>query len=160
MQAKRYTKEQIIGILKEHEAGIKVADLVRKHGYRSKASIGGSQSTAVCRGRKQSGCASWRVSMHGCSSGWLKAEQEQGVASGCTRKKVVRPAARKRLAGQLVRIRRKALHYQVLRPARDAILVARLKALGEQYPRDGDWLLHSLLRAKGLGQNQKRTYRL
>lgn len=32
MKAKRYTQAQIIGILKEHEAGVKVADLVRKHG--------------------------------------------------------------------------------------------------------------------------------
>jgi len=32
MKGKRYTEEQIIGILKAHEAGAKVADLVRKHG--------------------------------------------------------------------------------------------------------------------------------
>jgi hypothetical protein len=61
----------------------------------------------------------------------------------------VRPAAAKRLAGylqqryaiserragRLVRISRKALHYRAMRPARDAALVARLKVLGEQYPR-------------------------
>ena len=32
MTGKRYTEEQIIRILKAHEAGAKVADLVRKHG--------------------------------------------------------------------------------------------------------------------------------
>ena len=32
MKRKRYTEEQIISILKEHEAGVKVTDLVRKHG--------------------------------------------------------------------------------------------------------------------------------
>ena len=32
MKGKRYTEEQIIGILKAHEAGAKVADLVREHG--------------------------------------------------------------------------------------------------------------------------------
>jgi hypothetical protein len=61
----------------------------------------------------------------------------------------VRPAARQRLAdylqqtytlserraSHLMRIRRKALPYQALRPAREAALVARLKVLGEQYPR-------------------------
>jgi putative transposase len=87
---------------------------------------------------------------------------------------VVKPAARKRLAGylqqvyaiserrasQLVRISRKALHYQAVHPTRDAALVARLKVLGEQYPRYGYLLLHSLLRAEGLVQNRKRTYRL
>ena len=32
MQRKRHTEEQIIAILKEHEAGMKTADLCRKHG--------------------------------------------------------------------------------------------------------------------------------
>ena len=33
MRRKRFTDEQIIGILKEHEAGIPVGDLCRKHGF-------------------------------------------------------------------------------------------------------------------------------
>ena len=43
----RFNEEQIIGILKEHEAGISVADLCRKHGvsdasiYKWKAKYGG-----------------------------------------------------------------------------------------------------------------------
>jgi putative transposase len=32
MQRKKYTEEQIIGVLKEGEAGAKVADLSRKYG--------------------------------------------------------------------------------------------------------------------------------
>ena len=32
MKRKRHTEEQIIAILKEHEAGVKTADLCRKHG--------------------------------------------------------------------------------------------------------------------------------
>ena len=32
MKRKRHTEEQIIAILKEHEAGMKTADLCRKHG--------------------------------------------------------------------------------------------------------------------------------
>ena len=31
MQRKRHTEEQIIAILKEHEAGMKTADLCREH---------------------------------------------------------------------------------------------------------------------------------
>jgi len=38
MKRNRFTEEQIIGILKEHEAGVSVADLCRKHGV-SDASI-------------------------------------------------------------------------------------------------------------------------
>ncbi|MGY4281585.1 putative transposase [Bradyrhizobium sp. LM2.7] len=47
MKRNRFTEEQIIGILKEHEAGISVADLCRKHGvsdasiYKWKAKFGG-----------------------------------------------------------------------------------------------------------------------
>ena len=32
MKQSRFTEEQIIGILKEHESGVSVADLCRKHG--------------------------------------------------------------------------------------------------------------------------------
>jgi transposase-like protein len=38
MKRSRFSEEQIIGILKEHEAGVSVADLCRKHGV-SDASI-------------------------------------------------------------------------------------------------------------------------
>jgi putative transposase len=32
MKKSRYTEEQIIGILKQHEGGVKTADLCREHG--------------------------------------------------------------------------------------------------------------------------------
>ena len=32
MKRKRFTEEQIIAVLHEHEAGAKAADLARKHG--------------------------------------------------------------------------------------------------------------------------------
>ena len=47
MKRNRFSEEQIIGILKEHEAGIAVSDLCRKHGvsdasiYKWKAKFGG-----------------------------------------------------------------------------------------------------------------------
>lgn len=47
MKRARFTEEQIIAVLKEHEAGVKTADLARKHGiseatiYNWKAKFGG-----------------------------------------------------------------------------------------------------------------------
>jgi putative transposase len=47
MKRSRFSEDQIIGILKEHEAGVTVADLCRKHGvssaslYKWKAKYGG-----------------------------------------------------------------------------------------------------------------------
>lgn len=47
MKRSRFSEEQVIGILKEHEAGIAVAELCRKHGMSSatfsswKAKFGG-----------------------------------------------------------------------------------------------------------------------
>ena len=47
MKRKRFTEEQIIAVLKEHETGMKTGDLARKHGiseatlYNWKAKFGG-----------------------------------------------------------------------------------------------------------------------
>ena len=42
----------------------------------------------------------------------------------------------------------------------DAKLRSRLKQLAERYPRYGYPTLHDMLRAEGLVQNPKRTYRI
>ena len=55
MQRKRHTEEQIITILKEHEAGMKTADLCRKYGiseatfYNWKAKYGGLEVSEAKR---------------------------------------------------------------------------------------------------------------
>jgi putative transposase len=47
MKRQRFTEEQIIAVLREHDAGVKAADLARKHGiseatlYNWKAKFGG-----------------------------------------------------------------------------------------------------------------------
>jgi putative transposase len=55
MKRKRHTEEQIVAILKEHEAGVKTADLCRKHGiseasfYNWKAKYGGLEVSEAKR---------------------------------------------------------------------------------------------------------------
>ena len=55
MKRSRFSEEQIIGILKEHEAGVSVADLCRKHGvsdasiYNWKARFGGGMDVSEAR---------------------------------------------------------------------------------------------------------------
>ena len=58
-----------------------------------------------------------------------------------------------RHACALVRLSRKAASYQPA-PRTDAPLVARLKALGEQYPRYGYLMLHALMKSEGLVVNR------
>ena len=47
MKPSRFTEEQIIGIVREHEAGAKTADVCRKHGISSATFYKGKASMAV-----------------------------------------------------------------------------------------------------------------
>ncbi len=61
MKKSRYTEEQIIGILKQHEAGVKTADLCREHGiseatfYNWKSKYGGMDVSEA------NGCGRWKM---------------------------------------------------------------------------------------------------
>lgn len=58
MKRSRFTEEQIIGILKEHQAGLSAADLCRKHGisdatfYRWRSKFGGMEVSEAKRPKR------------------------------------------------------------------------------------------------------------
>ena len=79
MKKKRFTEEQIIAVLKEHEAGMKTGDLARKHGiseatlYNWKAKFGGTDVSEAKRLRaleeengKLKRLLRWRACAHCC----------------------------------------------------------------------------------------------
>jgi len=55
MKRKHYSEEQIINILKEHEAGLSAEDVIRKHGiahstfHRWRSKFGGRDSSLMAR---------------------------------------------------------------------------------------------------------------
>ena len=96
MKRKRHTEEQIIAILKEHEAGVKTADLYsKKHGmseasfYNWKAKYGGLE---VSEAKRLKGLESENVQ---AKEALGRRHARQRRAQGSARKKMVTPAARR-----------------------------------------------------------------
>jgi hypothetical protein len=63
MKRKRLAEEQIIAVLKEHEAGAKTADLARKHGISEATFTIGRPSPAAWTSPKTSGSRRSRMRM-------------------------------------------------------------------------------------------------
>ncbi|WP_424447054.1 IS3 family transposase [Paucimonas lemoignei] len=170
---KRFTEEQIIGILKEAEAGAKVAELCRKHGisdatyYNWKAKFGGMTVSDAQR-LKALEAENARLKR-------LLAESmlDNAALKDIVGRKLVGPQAKRAAVSHLmaahemgvtracglIGISRSLYRYEAKRPA-DTELKERLCELAAQKRRYGYRRLHVLLCRDGWEINAKRTYRV
>lgn len=173
MKRKRFTEEQIIAVLREHEAGAKAGDLARKHGvseatlYNWKAKYGG-----IGRVRRQA--------PEGLGRREREAEEAAGRPNagslGTSRasvKKMVGPAAKReavahlqavmglseRRACSFVGADRKMIRYRSCRPP-ETELRGKLRDLANERRRFGYRRLFVLLRREGETSGVNRIYRL
>ncbi|WGF90759.1 IS3 family transposase [Marinivivus vitaminiproducens] len=173
MKKSRYSEEQIIGVLKEHQAGIPVSELCRKHGisdatfYNWRSRYGGME---VSDTRRLKGLEEENRKLKK-----LLAESMLDVATlrEALGKKLLRPGSRRafvnwameeksysqRRACGLIGLDPKTYRY-ASRRSDDAGLRARLKALASERRRFGYRRLHILLRREGIALNHKKLFRL
>ena len=133
MKRRRFSEEQIIGILKEQEAGAKVAELSRRHGisettfYKWKSKYGGLEVSAAKR------------------AAVVHARTVHGI--------------NERRACSIIRVDRSSVRYQSMR-GDDAELRRRLRELAAERRRFGYRRLGLLLAREGFLVNRKKLLRL
>nr|WP_163956599.1 IS3 family transposase [Sphingomonas insulae] len=173
MKRKQFSEEQIIGILKEAEAGAVVTELCRKHGmssatyYAWKAKFGGLEVSDAKRLRS--------LEEENARLKRLLADTmlDNAGLKDLLFKKVVTPAAKRqavahlratlrmseRRACMVIGADRTSMRYRSCR-ADDGDLRSRLCELAQQRRRFGYRRLHILLRRDGITINRKKTQRL
>ncbi|WP_443026492.1 IS3 family transposase [Sphingomonas sp. HMP6] len=173
MKRKQFSEEQIIGILKEAEAGAVVTDLCRRYGmssatyYAWKAKFGGLEVSDAKRLRA--------LEEENARLKRLLADTmlDNAGLKDLLFKKMVTPAAKReavahlqtalgmseRRACAVVGADRKSMRYRSCR-ADDGDLRSRLRELAQQRRRFGYRRLHILLRRDGMTINRKKTQRL
>ncbi|WP_433934507.1 IS3 family transposase [Brevundimonas diminuta] len=173
MKRARFTDEQIIGILRENEAGAKAGELARKHGvsegtiYAWKAKFGGMSVSDAQRLRALED-----------ENGKLKrlladAMLDKAALNDLLSKKLVGPAAMRqavahlkaafgvseRRACSIIKADGKSVRYRSCRQP-DTALRERLRALAVERRRFGYRRLFVLLRREGEPSGKNRIYRL
>ncbi|WP_408581402.1 IS3 family transposase [Bradyrhizobium barranii] len=173
MKRSRFSDEQIIGILKEHEAGVSVADLCRKHGvsdasiYKWKAKFGGLEVSEAKR-LKTLEDENTRLKRL-----LADAMLDNAALKDLLGKKLVTPAAKRKAVAHLVAAHgmserrackaigccRMTMRYQTTR-ADEAGLRQRMRAIAQERRRFGYRRLHVLLKREGYVVNHKKLFRL
>ncbi|HBR84692.1 MAG TPA: IS3 family transposase [Erythrobacter sp.] len=173
MKRTRFSEEQIIGVLKEAEAGAKTADLARRHGvseatiYNWKSKYGGLE---VSDARRLKELESENAKLKRLLA---DAMLDKAALKDLLGKKVLTPAAQReavahlqachgmseRRACRVIDADRKSVRYRSTRDD-DVDLREKLRELANQRRRFGYRRLHILLRREGIMINRKKTQRL
>ncbi|UJL80381.1 IS3 family transposase (plasmid) [Agrobacterium vitis] len=173
MKRNRFTDEQIIGILKEHEAGTPVSELCRKHGvsdasiYKWKAKLGGMD---VSEAKRLKTLEDENTKLKRLLA---DAMLDNSALKDLFGKEVVTPAAKRKAVAHLmdhhqmserrackaIGFCRMTIRYETRR-CDDYDLRERMKALAHERRRFGYRRLHVLLRREGHLVNHKRLFRL
>ena len=152
MKRLRFTQEQIIGVLREAEAGAKTAELARKHGvseatlYNWKAKYGGLEVSEAKRLRALED-----------ENGKLKRLLADAMLDNAGLKALLDVSERR--ACRIIDADRTVIRY-LSRRDDDSALREKLRDLAHQRRRFGYRRLHILLRRDGILINRKKTQRL
>ncbi|MFP3801312.1 IS3 family transposase [Paraburkholderia sp. SIMBA_027] len=171
---KRFTEEQIIGVLKEGETGLKPAELCRKHGiseatyYNWKAKFGGmtvSDAQRLKELEQENGKLKRLLAESMLDNSALKDLLFAKIASPQAKREAVQILMTERAMGVtracgLVGISRSLFQYASRRQVDDEALTGRMMAIAAQKRRYGYRRIHVLLRREGWLANHKRIWRL
>ncbi|MER8448365.1 IS3 family transposase [Mesorhizobium sp. M1066] len=173
MKRSRFSEEQIIGILKEHEAGVSVADLCRKHGvsdasiYNWKARFGGMD---ISEARRLKALEDENTRLKRLLA---DAMLDNAALKDLGGKEMVTPAAKRKAVARLkegfgmserrackaIGCCRMTVRYETSRPD-DREVRERMKAIAQERRRFGYRRLLVMLRREGLIVNHKKLFRL
>ncbi len=175
MRKSKFSETQIVGILKDAESGVPVADLLRKHGvskatfFKWRSKYGGASVSDVKRLREL------EVENAKLKRMYADLALENAAIKDVLEPKVVTPSAKRQVAEVLVRehqlpVQRacrvvrlsRTAYYQPPLPAsrRDAAVIAALTDVVARYPRWGFWKLFDRLRVEGRPWNHKHVHRV
>ncbi|WP_183258049.1 IS3 family transposase [Bradyrhizobium sp. CIR48] len=173
MKRSRFSEEQIIGILKEHEAGVSVADLCRKHGvsdasiYKWKAKFGGME---VSEAKRLKALEDENTRLKRLLA---DAMLDNVALKDLPGKEMVTPAAKRKAVAHLMDAHgmserracktmgscRMTVRYKTIRTD-DGGLRQRMKAIAHERRRFGYRRVHVLLEREGYRVNHKKLFRL
>ncbi|MES9938052.1 MAG: IS3 family transposase [Sedimenticola sp.] len=175
MKKSRFTETQIVSILNEADAGMKVADLCRKHGisdttyYNWKAKYGGMSASELKRMKEMEAELSQLKRMY------ADLALENRAMKDLIEKKPLRPPEKREAAEYMITnhelsitrscrcvgLSRTAYYQQPVNwMQRDKPVIEALNQLTEEFPRSGFWKYRDILSLRGYPWNHKRIYRV